>query len=150
MEMQSTGEAEKEFERARAALAGENSVEALGHLEKALKLYDNPTWYSYLGYCIAKERGQIKKGVELCLNSMAHDKDNPAHYHYLGKIHLISGNKEEALRVFREGMVKGGDNEIEQELIEFGMRKPPLFSRLPRGNPLNRYLGLILSRLGLR
>lgn len=150
MERQSGVEAEREFARALDALAEDNAVAALAHLEKALKLNDNPCWYSYLGYCVAKERGQYRRGVELCLVSMETERENPAHSLNLGKVHLVSGQKNEALRVFREGMAKGGEAEIQRHLEELGMRKPPVLSFLPRTNILNKYLGLLLSRLGLR
>lgn len=150
MESYSAGEAEKEFERARQALAEDNSLEALSHLEKALRVTDNPNWYSFLGYCIARERGQVRKGIDLCLVSMDAERLNPDHYLNLGKIYLISGNKEEAVRLFREGMAHGGNADLANKLIELGTRKPPVISFLPRDNFVNRYLGFVFSRLGLR
>ena len=150
MEQRLDEEAEKEFERACLDLEREHSLAALSHLEKALRLHDNPVWYSYMGYCVAKERGQFRKGVDLCLISIGKEPGNPDHYLNLGRVHLVSGNKEEALRIFREGMGKGGNDELLRKLAILGMRKPPVFLSLPRGNPLNKYLGLLLRRLGLR
>ena len=145
-----SGMAEREFDRAREALGEEDCVSALAHLEKALKLDDNPGWYSFLGYCVAKERGQIKKGIELCQAALSRESDNPDHYHNLGRIHLIAGQKDEAIRVFRQGVAEGGGTELVNLLEEVGSRKPPVISFLHRDNPLNTYLGLFLSRLGLR
>jgi tetratricopeptide (TPR) repeat protein len=150
MESQSEREAEREFNRALTALASGNTLAALAHLERALKLWDSPAWYSYLGYCVAKERGQLRRGLDLCLSALERDRNNPAHYLNLGKIHLVAGNKEEALRVLREGMAQGGSDEVMAELAALGMRKPPVIASLHRNHPLNKYLGLILSRLGLR
>jgi tetratricopeptide (TPR) repeat protein len=142
--------AEKDFRQAEAELAAENTLAALVSLEKALKQVEDPHWHSSLGYCIARERGQFLKGVELCHAALRVEPDNSLHYLNLGRIHLLSGNKEEALRVFREGITKEGSSEIRQKLIELGIRKSPLFAALGRSHPLNKYLGLILSRLGLR
>lgn len=139
-----------EFERAREALAGEATLVALVHLERSLQLHDNPSLYSYLGYCVARERGLIKRGIELCSDSILRESEEPAHYLNLGKIHLLSGNKAEALRLFRQGIEKGENDEIRRMLTRFGTRKPPVIKWLPRSNPLNRYLGLLLSRIGLR
>ncbi len=139
-----------EFEQALEALAAGRTLAALAHVEKALNLKDNPSWYSYLGYCIAKQRGQIKKGIELCLSSLELEPDEPVHYLNLGKINLLYGNKPEALKVFREGMLKGGNEEIKRLLNEIGVRKPPPISFLPRDNPLNRFLGILFSKIGLR
>jgi tetratricopeptide (TPR) repeat protein len=143
-------EAEQEFIRAELELAAENTVTALASLEKGLKLSNEPRWHSHLGYCIAKERGQTKKGVDLCQSALALEPDKSIHYLHLGKIHLLAGNKEEALRIFRQGISKEGNEKIMQKLIELGMRKPLLFPSLERRHPLNRYLGFIFTRLGLR
>lgn len=150
MEMHPTVEASVEFEQARESLAAGKALEALVHLEKALKLQDNRAWYSYLGYCIAKQRGQIKKGIELCMSSLELEGNEPAHYLNLGNIYLLSGNKTEAIRVFREGMSKGDRGGIRQALERIGIRRAPVIKSLPRNNPLNRLLGIIFSKISLR
>ena len=142
--------AEKEFERARKELTEGYVLAALAHLEKALKVRDNPGWYSYLGFCIAKERGQVNRGQELCRTAIWHEPDNPAHYLYLAKVHLVSGNKEAALEALRQGVLVGGSPEITNLFDVIGTRKPPVISRLSRDNPLNVWLGIVLSRLRLR
>lgn len=139
-----------EFDRARRALSMGNTVAALACMERALGLEDNPCWYSFLGYCVAKERGQVSKGVELCMASLEREPDNPDHYLNLGKVYLVSDNKDGAIRAFREGMARGESLEIMEKLKEFGSRKPPVIPFLARANPLNRYLGLLLKRIGVR
>jgi Flp pilus assembly protein TadD len=143
-------EAELEFSRAEAALAADDTLSALPHLERALKLADRPGWYSSLGYCIARERGQHRRGMELCRQSLQAEPDNPDHFLNLGRVHLLAGDRVEALRLLREGMTKGECPGIVQLLVRLGNRKPPVFPALSRSNSLNRYLGLILARLGLR
>lgn len=150
MDPRSPQAASREFDRACECLAADNPVAAIGHLEKALKGNDNPEWYSFLGYCIARERGQYRKGMELCRVSIAADIDNPLHYLNLAKIHLLSNNKLEAISVLREGLARGPNEEIETVLKVVGARKPPVLSFLDRDNPINKYLGLLLSKLGLR
>jgi len=145
-----TAGAEQEFALGIAALDSEDTLTALACLERALKLHDYPGWYSYLGYCIARERGQHRQGRELCLGSLAVEPDRPAHYCNLGRVQMLSGDKEDALRVLREGMAKGGSPEIVRLLDALGTRNPPVFPSLSRTNPLNRYLGLLLKRFGLR
>jgi Flp pilus assembly protein TadD len=142
--------AEKEFGLGVAALAIEDTLTALACLERALKLRDHPGWHSYLGYCIARERGQHRRGMELCLSSLAVEPDHPGHFLNLARVHMITGDKMEALKVLREGMANGGSPEIVRLLEALGTRKPSLFPMLHRDNPLNKYLGLLLSRLGLR
>jgi Flp pilus assembly protein TadD len=151
MEHQEVAEgAKKEFELGVAALAAEDTLTALVHIERALRMQDHPGWYSCLGYCIAKERGQYRKGLELCMSSLAAEPDHPGHFFNLGQVHLVSGNKVEALRVLREGMAKGGSPEFVRLLERLGTRKASLFPMLSRNNFLNKYLGMLLSRLGLR
>jgi len=142
--------AEKEFSLGKTALAREDTIAALNHLERALRLQDNPGWHSYLGYCIAKERGQYRKGMEICQSSLAVEPDDPGHFYNLARLHLVSGDKMEALRVLREGMAKGGNPEIVHLLENLGKRNSLLFPSFSRTHPLNRYLGLLLRRLGLR
>lgn len=132
------------------ALAARETQAALSLLERALKHNDNPVWHSSLGYCIAKERGQVKKGCDLCNDSLELDPDNPLHYLNLAKIHIMAGHKSEALDVLREGIHKGGSLEIIALLSEIGPRKRPVFPFLARENPVNKWLGLFLHRIGLR
>jgi predicted Zn-dependent protease len=150
MELSSQTEAEKLFSRALDALAAGETPSALALLERALKLSDNRGWYSYLGYCIAKERGQVKKGSDLCNAALELEPENPAHFLNLAKVHLVAGQKTAALDVLRKGQSLGGSPEIITLLDQIGKRKPPILSFLPRGNPVNRVLGLLLDRVGLR
>jgi tetratricopeptide (TPR) repeat protein len=150
MDPQLIGNADKEFERALRELNDGNVLAALARLESALKFRDNPGWYSYLGFCVAKERGHVTQGFKLCQEAIDHDPENPDHYLYMGKVHLIAGNRDEALLFFRQGMAQGGNQEITQLLNTLGTRKPPIIPFLSRDNPLNKQLGILLSRLNLR
>jgi len=150
MDPQSAAFAEKNFQRAQQELDEGHVLAALACLEAALKIWDDPRWYSRLGFCIAKERGQLMQGVDLCRTAMDHEPDNPVHLLYLGKIHLLAGRNREALQVLRQGMALGGAPEIERLLEAIGTRRSPVLPFLVRDNPVNKYLGLILSRLGLR
>jgi tetratricopeptide (TPR) repeat protein len=142
--------AQKEFDRAQQELDLNNVLAALACLERALSIWDDPLWHSRLGFCIAKERGQLTRAFELCHAAIEHDSGNPLHYLYLGKVHLVAGNTFEALQTFRQGMTRGGNPEIERELDVIGTRKAPVITFLSRDNLLNKYLGIILCRLGRR
>jgi tetratricopeptide (TPR) repeat protein len=142
--------AQKEFNQAQRELDLGNVLAALACLERALALWDEPHWYSRLGFCVAKERGHLTQAFELCRTAITHEPKNPVHYLYLGKVHLLAGNQYEALQVLRQGMVLGGLPEIEITLASIGTRKMPVISTLSRNNLLNKYLGIILARLRLR
>lgn len=142
--------AQKEFERAQQELDRNNVLAALASLERALAIWDDPHWHSRLGFCIAKERGHLTRAFELCHSAIEREPGNPLHYLYLGKIYLIAGNTYEALQTFRHGMTLGDKSELEEALNSCGTRKGPVISFLSRSNPLNKYLGIILTRFGMR
>jgi len=142
--------AQKEFVRAQQELDQNNVLAALACLERALSIWDDPLWYSRLGFCIAKQRGQVTRAFELCLTAIEHDPENSLHYLYLGKVYLVAGNTSEALTAFRQGMILGGSPELERMLDTIGVRKPPVISFLSRDNLMNKFLGIILGRFGLR
>lgn len=150
MDPESGAIAQKEFDRAQQELDQNNVLAALACLERALGIWDDPLWYSRLGFCIAKQRGQLTRAFELCRTAIEHDPGNPLHYLYLGKVNLVAGNTYEALQAFRQGMVLGGSPELERMLEVIGTRKSPVISFLSRDHLLNKYLGKILGRLGLR
>ena len=142
--------AQKEFDRAQQELDLNNVLAALACLERALSIWNDPLWHSRLGFCIAKQRGQLTRAFELCRTSIEHDPGNPLHYLYLGKVYLIAGNTLEALQVFRQGMLLGGNPELQRMLDSIGTRKSPVISFLSRDNLLNKFLGIIFDRFGLR
>ena len=142
--------AQKEFDRAQQELGRNNVLAALVCIERALSIWDDPLWYSRLGFCIARQRGQLTRAFKLCRSAIEHDPGNPLHYLYLGRVYLIAGNTYEALQSFRQGMILGGSPEIERMLEAIGTRKTSVIPFLSRNNLLNKYLGIILGRLGLR
>src|SRR5450830_1935795 len=141
--------AQKEFDQAQQELDRNNVLAALACLERALSIWNDPLWHSRLGFCIAKQRGQLTKAFELCRSAIEHDPGNPLHKLYLGKVYLVAGNTYEALQTFRQGMILGGSPELERMLDAIGTRKSPVVSFLSRDNLLNKYLGIILGRFGL-
>ncbi|SNB45807.1 hypothetical protein [Geobacter sp. DSM 9736] len=142
-------EAGREFARALKSLDADDTLTALAHIEKALKLHDRIEWWSYLGYCSARERGQFRKGLDLCARAAELDP-NPVHFLNMGKIYLIQNQKAEALEAFRAGLALGDNEDIRNRLEEIGTRKPPVLSFMSRDHPLNKFLGRFLGRLGLR
>lgn len=150
MDLETGTVAQKEFDRAQQELDRNNVLAALACLERALSIWNDPLWHSRLGFCIAKQRGQLTKAFELCRSAIGHDPGNPLHYLYLGKVYLVAGNTYEALQVFRQGMILGGNPELERMLDAIGTRKSPVISFLSRDNLLNKYLGIIFGRFGLR
>lgn len=150
MELNTQDDPEKLAARALEALTAGNPQTALALLERSLKIVDNPLLHSHLGYCIAKERGQVKRGRDLCLATIELDPDNPVHYLNLARVHQVAKQKAEAIAALREGVARGGNDEICAMLSALGTRKSPPLPFLSRTNPLNKWLGILFSRIGLR
>ena len=138
------------FNKGIESLSRNEWTSALACFEKAAGLLDSPLHKSFLALCIARERGQINKAIAICNEAIEADPDNTVLYLNLGKVHLLRGNSEEAISTFREGLKRGANAQIVAELQRFGTRRPPPLKFLERDNPINKYLGIILARLGLR
>lgn len=140
----------KLFAKGVDAINSRNMVSALALFERVVQLDNNPTNRSYLAFCIAKERGQFKKAISMCEEVLREEPENPLHYLNLGRIYLLNAQRNDAMKIFREGLQHGENKDTVNELIKLGMRKPTVIPFFKRENPLNKYLGVILTRLGLR
>ncbi len=138
------------IEKGRKAIRSGDTLTALVCFERALQLENSPEVSTYYAFCIAKERGKLQKAFELCRDALDKEPSNPVHYLNLGRIYLVLNNKPEAIKAFREGLSLAQNEEIIEELHKLGIRKRPPIPFLKRSNPLNKYLGIILKRLGLR
>ncbi len=136
--------------KAKSLIRNGESLKALSMLEKAEPEQSLSALTSLYAYCIARQRGQIRKAIELCHRAIEHDPEETTHYYCLGRIHLLEKNRREAIEVFREGLKHGKDPDIIAELEALGTRKQPPFKFLKRSNPLNKYTGLLLKIFGLR
>lgn len=132
-----------------AAESGQTML-ALFHFDAAAENYDTPRLSSYRGFCVAVERQQFRQGAQLCRRAIEQEPHDPTHYLNLGRVFLAAGQKGQAIRIFRQGLRYGRDRRIVQEMNRLGQRKSPPIAALSRNHPLNRYLGLAMSRLGWR
>ncbi|MGD1074662.1 MAG: tetratricopeptide repeat protein [Thermodesulfovibrionales bacterium] len=142
--------AEKLFHKGLDALTEGSTLVALAAFEKAAQIEDNPLYTTYLAFCIARERGQFQTAVTMCETAIAREPHQSAHYFNLGKIYLLARKKEDAIRIFREGLRREENRQISDELNKLGTRKRPIIPFLKRNNPVNKCLGIVLGRLGIR
>jgi Flp pilus assembly protein TadD len=133
-----------------AAMNRGNTLSALLSFQDAAKVKTTPVLCSNLAFCLARERRQVQKAILLCNEALTVEPANTVHYLNLGRIYLLSGKKDAAIQTFRQGLKVGKNAEIVSQLRNLGLRRDPVLSTLPRNHPLNRYLGLILHRLGWR
>ena len=127
-----------------------NTLDALLHLEAAARLGSTPTLASYLGYCVARERRQFKAGTGLCRQALLKEPEQAVHYLNLGRVLLAADEKRLAITTFQRGLKRGRHRLILEELKKLGMRKPPVVPFLSRGHSLNKFLGMVFTRLQMR
>ena len=137
-------------EKGISSLRENNSLAALTNFEKAYNLKKTPLIQSYMGLCIALERGKITEAIALCNEALAKENDNPVHYLNLGRVYIKAGRKDEAIDICRKGLSFGDNAEIRKMLDVLGIRRKPVLPFLPRGHFLNKYIGLLLYKARLR
>lgn len=138
------------FEKGLEHLRNKDLLKALACFEKAYTREKTPALQSYYALCIATERGQIHKAIILCNDAIALEPDNPVHYLNLGRVYMKANRKIDAIQTFRKGLSHGDNEEINNILESFNIRKRPVFPFLGRQNLLNKYTGMMLARLKLR
>lgn len=111
---------------------------------------ETPDMLSLVGFCLARDSRQFKKGVALCEKAIALDAHNTDHYLHLGRVHLLAGHKALAIATFRRGLKIHKDQRFIRELQKIGVRKSPPFESLPRTHVLNIVTGKLLQLLKLR
>lgn len=133
-----------------AEIEKNNTMMALIHFEDAARLDDSPLVRSHLAFCLAKEQRQLQKAATLCNGALQEEPHNPVHYLNLGRIYLLAGQKNRAIQTWRRGLKIGRNPQIALELRKLGLRKPPLLKALGREHPVNKYLGMMLQKMGMR
>ncbi len=138
------------FEKGVRAAESGNWLTALACFEKIVQPDGKPASLSYFAVCIARERGQFNKAEAYCREAIDKEPENTVHYLNLGRVFLFQGRKIEAIHVFREGLGHGLESRIIDELNRLGTRKKPVIPFLRRDHLINKYLGILMNRLGLR
>ncbi len=142
--------AEELFLKGLHALDNEQIHLALAFFEQAATLERTPLHCSYLAYCLAKGRFQFPDAISLCREAIKAEPGNALHYFHLGRVYVAAGRRKRALGVLRRGLTCGDNAMILRELATLGERKRPVISSLPRSHPVNKYLGIMLKKIGLR
>jgi len=109
-----------------------------------------PPVLSAYALSIAEVKATYKSAVTLCHEAIKKDPKNPVHYYRQGRILMLAGRKKDAVWVLRMGLRHGRHKEILEILGSMGIRRLPPITFLPRSNPLNKYLGMLLAKLNLR
>ena len=123
---------------------------ALEFLEKAVSLDSNPLYCSNLAVCLAKEKRDFKRALSLCKEAAKNDPRKSIHFLCLGRVHILAGEKKDAIRIFNMGLRYEDNRSIVAELNKLGVRKEPVIPLLERDNPINKYLGKVLRKRNAR
>ena len=132
------------------ALDGNDTHTARHMFDDVVHQTPTPVALSCLGYCLAVLERDLVKAFDLCQRALRQEPFNPLHHLNLGRVYLLSGNKCQAISTFRIGLQFGRHPRIIEEIERLGMRRPLLFPGLDRRHPLNKVLGFVFSKLGLR
>lgn len=125
-------------------------------LEQSLALVESAETASDLAFCmakscIAKSGGDCRDALRLAEKALQSEPENPRVHLNLGRVQILAGANEEGVETLRKGVQLGGGQELLAELARCGTRtRPPLIRSLPRSHPLNKYLGLLLHRMGFK
>lgn len=123
---------------------------AMSFLEQAMEEGESPLLSSYLAYCHALNGRSLDKAVELARDALQAEPASSECSLNLGRVLLLSGRKEEAITVFRQGLSHSVSPELIAQLDQLGARKPPFFRALPRNHFLNKYSGQLLDLFGFK
>jgi len=131
--------------------------QALDTLREGLESYPTDAFLlSYYGCLIALVENNTTDGVAICENaikaldiSMPFGSEffYPVFYLNLGRAYLKAGHKSEAMKAFQQGLKSDpGNTDIQWEVKKLGSRKKPPVPFQKRGNPINKYIGLLLGK----
>ncbi len=105
-------------------------------------------FYSYLGYGIARFEGKGREGLALCRHAIKVQFYEPENYLNLARIYLLRNRRYRAVQALQRALKLNPRHGAAVQLArEIGLRRRPLIPFLPRGNFLNRYLGMLRHSL---
>lgn len=143
-------ETDEYFAKGVAAFVNGHHHLALACFEQTPDKVDTPQGRIYLALCLAKARGDYEQAIALAQEALRQEPRKQEYYLHLGRINLMADRRRQAIDAFSRGLQLGRNEEIDRELASLGCRKPPVFESLGRSHPLNKYLGKMLSKFGLR
>ncbi|WP_020678376.1 tetratricopeptide repeat protein [Geopsychrobacter electrodiphilus] len=127
-----------------------NTSLGLQLLERSKKISTLPEAKAWYGYCLARERNDIRLGLSLCHEARQCYPASSDICLALGRIYLLADLRESAVKVLNLGLRTDKNPEIARLLKSIGVRKPPVFPFIARNRRVNVASGRLLSRIGIR
>jgi tetratricopeptide (TPR) repeat protein len=147
------------LEEVRVLLQRKDNKSALELLTQALKKYpDDPFLLSYFGCLEALINKNYTDGIALCKRAIELLNEKipfgqeifyPTFYLNLGRSYLAANNRSSATEALQKGLTFDGENkDLLWEMGKLGIRRKLVVPYLKRSNPLNKYIGMLLHKLG--
>jgi hypothetical protein len=100
------------------------------------------TFYSYLGYGIARYERRVREGLALCEHGVKREFYQPENYYNLARTYLLANQRRKAIETVIAGrQVDRRHPGLARLHRELGIRRPPVLGFLSRDHFLNRLLG---------
>jgi len=143
--------AEKSFAKGVESVSRGDFLSGLAYFEAAMELAKKvekitppPKYLSYYGLCLAMVSTKTQTALELCESAVTVEFYNPDLFHNLARVHLRMGRRDRAYPALLRGLqLHPAHRGIRGDLRAMGMRKRPFLPFLSRGNPVNRFFGMI-------
>ncbi len=105
-------------------------------------------FFAYLGYGLAKYRGQVQEGLRLCRQAVELEFYQPENYFFLAQTWLLTDDRRAAIDAIDRGLeIDATHFGLVALKKQLGLRRPPIFPFLSRQHFVNRTLGRIRHRL---
>ncbi len=151
-----TPSAEQCYVKGLHAMSSGRGREAMALFEAAIRIEwksrvtaPQARYLSYFGLCLALERNENREALRFCRQAVTLEGYNPDIRCNLGRVLLNAGRRYAAHRCFLRGLAsEPGHPAIRRALQAMGNRSRPTVPFLPRGNPVNVFLGRLRASAG--
>jgi len=110
---------------------------------------NDPQHLSYHGLSVAlTEKGKLEVGTRVCARALRVAPYDPEMYLNLARVLFRAHKRNLAVEVLRKGLrIDEDDRALLRELQRMNPRATPALDFLSRSHPVNRYIGLTMTRL---
>lgn len=145
----STIESQALFNQAMEYMNRNRHGRAIELLREALHIApDNPYYLSYLGLCTGYAGGDFGAAITLCKRALVLCPGDAVIHVNLGKVYKLKGDLTSAYSTFLSAWRRNKEHPAPaSELSRLGIRRPPVLTFLDRSHVLNKYLGILRSKL---
>ena len=148
--------AENCFKKGLVALSQGRPLEATDLFQSAMKIEREGNaskpemrYLSYFGLSVAKARRPTREAIKACETAASEAFYNPNLLLNLGQVYMMAGKRAKALAAFHKGLrIAPEHRALAAALAEVDRRSRPVFPRLHRDHPLNRWLGRLRAAMG--